>query len=340
MTVHHSPDIQNSAQTLLSIKGLVTRFETASGSMDAVSGADLTVNKGEILGIVGESGSGKSVTALSIMGLIPRPPGRIVSGSIDLDGVGDLTKLTQKEMRAIRGRHVAMTFQDPLSFLNPVFRIGDQIIEGLREHDIVKNKADARARAIELLRSVNIPMAEKRIDNYPHEFSGGMRQRALLAVALACEPRLLIADEVTTALDVVTQYEVLLLLRRLVTERGLSIIFVTHDLGVAAALCDRIAVMYAGRVMEIGPARQVLGDPRNPYTISLMETVPRFDVLSTRLRTIGGSTPSLFSPPAGCRFNPRCSLAQDLCREQTPPLSAVAETHRSACHFWQEAKRA
>ncbi len=325
--------------TLLTIRGLVTRFETPRGAIDAVAGADLAVDKGEILGIVGESGSGKSVTALSIMGLIPSPPGRIVAGEITLEGVGDLTRMTPRQLRGVRGRHVAMTFQDPLSFLNPVFRIGDQIIEGMLEHGIAANRAKARLRAIDLLRAVNIPMAEKRIDHYPHEFSGGMRQRALLAVALACEPRLLIADEVTTALDVVTQYEVLLLLRRLVQERGLSIIFVTHDLGVAAALCDRIAVMYAGRVMEIGPARQVLGDPRNPYTIALIETVPRFDVLSTRLRTIEGSTPSLFGPPPGCRFNPRCAMTRAICHEQAPALHAVSGDHRSACHFWQEAQR-
>ena len=337
MTSQTSPAASSpqGGEPLLKITDLVTRFKTPVGTIDAVAGVNLTIGKGEILGLVGESGSGKSVTAMSIMGLIAKPAGSIANGSIELEGVGDLTRLTDKQMRTRRGRDVAMTFQDPLSFLNPVYRVGDQIIEGLLQHGLVANRKQGRERAIALLKSVNIPFAEKRVDNFPHEFSGGMRQRALLAVALACQPRLLICDEVTTALDVVTQYEVLLMLRRLVDETGLSIVFVTHDLGVAAALCDRIAVMYAGRVMEVGPAGEILGNPSNPYTRALMETVPRFDIVAKRLRTIEGSTPSLYSPPPGCRFHPRCSLATDICRQQTPALENVAASHLSACHYRQ-----
>ncbi len=319
---------------LLTVDGLVTRFTTGRGSFDAVGGISLTLRRGEILGLVGESGSGKSVTARSIMRLVPDPPGRIVGGRIELSGAGNLLDLPMREMRRVRGRRIAMAFQDPLSFLNPVLTIGDQITEALLLHGIAASRRQARDKAAALLASVNIDAPDQSLQRYPHQFSGGMRQRVLLAIALACEPDILIADEVTTALDVVTQYEVLLLLRQRVAERGLSIIFVTHDLGVAAALCDRIAVMYAGRVMEVGPARAVLQAPSNPYTTALMQAVPRFHDIGKRLESIKGTAPNLMVPPPGCRFHPRCSLARPVCAVCAPGLEAVAAGHLTACHAW------
>ena len=319
---------------LLRVDGLVTRFTTGRGCFDAVNGISLTLRRGEILGLVGESGSGKSVTARSIMRLVPDPPGRIVGGRIELSGAGNLLDLPMREMRRVRGRRIAMAFQDPLSFLNPVLTIGDQITEALLLHGVAASKRQARDKAAALLASVNIESPEQSLKRFPHQFSGGMRQRVLLAIALACEPELLIADEVTTALDVVTQYEVLLLLRQRVAESGLSVIFVTHDLGVAAALCDHIAVMYAGRVMEAGPARAVLQAPSNPYTAALMQAVPRFDDIDRRLESIKGSAPSLLVPPPGCRFHPRCSLARPVCAECSPALERIATGHTTACHAW------
>ncbi|ULR43552.1 ABC transporter ATP-binding protein [Rhizobium sp. K102] len=333
------------ADTILDIKGLRTVFRIRSGEVTAVNGIDLSVAAGETLALVGESGSGKSVTSLSVMRLLTRNIGAIAAGSIDLkrkDGtVSNLVSLPEQEMRAIRGNDIGMVFQEPMSSLNPVYTIGDQISEPIRIHRGANRKAAMDA-AVALLDSVGIPDARRRAGQYPHELSGGMRQRATIAMALACDPTLLIADEPTTALDVTIQAQVLALLQRLQRERGMAMLFVTHNLGVVAEIAHRVAVMYAGRIVETGPVAEVFRNPRHPYTIGLLASMPKLGDASRmkqageRLAAIPGVVPSLMNMPAGCAFQPRCQFAVDACRAAVPPLADVNPRHKSRCIRWQE----
>ncbi len=317
---------------LLEVKNLETHFFTQDGVVKAVNNVSFHVDKGETLGIVGESGSGKSVTSLSIMRLIPNPPGKIVGGQILFDG-DDLVKYSDDEMRNIRGKDIAMIFQDPMTSLNPVLTIGRQITETLELHMKMTGK-EARNRAAELLAMVGIPSPEKRLDDYPHQFSGGMRQRVMIAMALSCNPQLLIADEPTTALDVTIQAQILELIGRLQEELGMAVIIITHDLGVVAGMADRVNVMYAGRVIEEGATEQIFADPRMPYTIGLLQSIPRLDEnRGHRLEPIRGLPPDLINLPEVCPFSPRCDYVRDVCYEQTPPLRPVAHNQRAACLF-------
>ncbi|GAB6877500.1 ABC transporter ATP-binding protein [Thermaerobacter litoralis] len=323
------------SRPLLEVRDLTAGFLTAQGPLVAVEGVSFTVGVGETVCLVGESGSGKSVTSLAIMRLLEYDNGAIFAGHVLLDGT-DLAAKTQEEMRRIRGRQVAMVFQEPMTALNPVFTIGDQIAEAVMLHE-GKGRAEAMARAVEMLRLVGIPEPEVRVRQYPHEFSGGMRQRAMIAMALACRPRLLIADEPTTALDVTIQAQILDLLRRLKAELGMSILLITHDMGVAAEMADRIVVLYAGRVVEEGPVEQIFERPSHPYTIGLLASVPDLEApRQRRLQAIPGSVPSIDRMPAGCRFHPRCPYAIDRCREEEPPLQPVAAGGRAACWLADE----
>ena len=314
---------------LLEVEALETHFATGAGVFRAVDGVSLTLGRGETLGLVGESGCGKSVTSLSIMRLVPQPPGRIAGGRVMLEG-RDLLVLDEGEMRQVRGDRIAMIFQEPMTSLNPVHTIGDQIIETIRLHRDM-TPAEARARAIEMLRLVRIPSPETRIDDYPHQLSGGMRQRAMIAMALACDPRVLIADEPTTALDVTIQAQILDLLRDLRDRTGTSIILITHDLGVVAELADRVAVMYAGRIVEEAPVKALFGDPQHPYTLGLLASIPGLSGSGERLTAIEGNVPNPYAIPDGCRFHPRCPFAIDRCRQKVPPLTVLAADHRVAC---------
>ena len=314
---------------LLRVQGLTTRFFTEDGVVHAVENVGFSVRPGEVLGVVGESGCGKSVTGLSIMRLLPDPPGRIISGVIAFQGE-DLLRLNDDEMRAIRGNKIAMIFQDPMTSFNPVLTIGRQIGEVLELHEGLR-PAQARARAIELLRMVGIPTPERRVRDYPHQYSGGMRQRAMIAMALACKPALIIADEPTTGLDVTIQAQILDLLRLLQRETGAAIILITHDMGVVAGMCDRAIVMYGGRVVEEANIFDLFADPRHPYTIALLGAVPRTDQVRDRLIPISGLPPDLIAPEAGCAFAPRCAFAFDDCRSKTPRLFTVGEGHTVAC---------
>jgi len=280
------------------------------------------------LGVVGESGCGKSMTALSIMGLVP-PPGRIVGGEIRFEGV-DLLKLSAAEMRELRGNTLSMIFQEPMTSLNPAFTVGAQIVEGIMKHRAV-GRAEAKALAIDGLRRVRIPSPEARFDEYPHRLSGGMRQRVMIAMALACRPRLLIADEPTTALDVTIQAQILDLMRTLREETGTAIILITHDLGVVAELADDVAVMYAGRVVERAPVGSLFAAPQHPYTVGLLGSIPKLHLDQDRLAVIEGQVPSLHAPVSGCQFHPRCPFAVEECRRQSPPLADVAARHQAAC---------
>jgi peptide/nickel transport system ATP-binding protein len=314
---------------LLDITGLRVAFDTASGPVAPVDGVDLAVPRGKTLGIVGESGCGKSMLSLAVMGLVPKP-GRIVAGSVMLDG-RDLTALSPSAMRKVRGGDVAMIFQDPMTSLNPVHDVGSQIMEAMRVHDRAASTKAMRAAAIEALRRVRIPSPERRLDEYPHQLSGGMRQRVMIAMALACRPRLLIADEPTTALDVTVQAQILDLLRSLQAETGMSLILITHDLGVVAEMADDVAVMYAGRVVERASAPSLFADPQHPYTIGLLGSIPRLDETYDRLLSIDGSVPPPFAMPGGCRFNPRCPFAVSDCRAEDPPMRVMAPGHAAAC---------
>jgi len=314
---------------LLRVQGLTTRFFTEDGVVHAVENVSFSVRPGEVLGVVGESGCGKSVTGLSIMRLLPDPPGRIVSGAIAFQGE-DLLRLNDDEMRAIRGNKIAMIFQDPMTAFNPVLTIGRQIAEVLELHEGLR-ATQARDRAIELLRMVGIPSPERRVRDYPHQYSGGMRQRAMIAMALACKPALIIADEPTTGLDVTIQAQILDLLRLLQRETGAAIIMITHDMGVVAGMCDRAIVMYGGRVVEEANIFDLFADPRHPYTIALLGAVPRADQRRDRLEPIIGLPPDLIAPEAGCSFAPRCSFAYDDCWGKTPRLFTVGEGHTVAC---------
>jgi oligopeptide transport system ATP-binding protein len=317
--------------SLLHLDGLKTYFKTRGGDVRAVDGVDLDILPGETVGLVGESGSGKSVTARSILRLLPTPPARYAGGAIFFKGV-DLLGLSETEMRKLRGGKISMIFQDPMTFLNPVFTAGEQVAEAIRLHQ-GKNRAEAREQTIELFRTVGIPNAEKRYDAYPHELSGGMRQRIMIAIALSSQPELLIADEPTTALDVTIQAQILDLLRTLQRDLGMSILLITHDLGVVAETCNRVAVMYAGRIVEQAPIDALFSSPQHPYTIGLMNAIPRADLEDSAPAPIEGSPPDLLNPPSGCRFHPRCPHRQAICVTDDPVLRDLEPGHRSACHF-------
>ncbi|MGC5328474.1 ABC transporter ATP-binding protein [Brevibacillus sp. SYSU BS000544] len=320
-------------QSILEINKLRTHFFTDRGEIPAVDGIDLSINKGEILGIVGESGCGKSVTSLSVMRLIPYPPGKIVDGSIRFKGE-DLVTASEKRMREIRGNEIAMIFQEPMTSLNPVYTIGNQIGEAIRIHTKV-SKNEARKRSIEMLRKVGIPRAEQIVDEYPHQLSGGMRQRVMIAMAMACNPELLIADEPTTALDVTIQAQILDLMRRLNEDMGTAILLITHDLGVVAEMCHRVIVMYAGNVVEQADVRTILKDPKHPYTIGLINSIPKIEEDLDRLYSIPGNVPIPGSLTVGCRFAPRCEHVTDKCRSHMPKLTEVSEGHLARCWLHQ-----
>jgi len=319
---------------ILEVKNLKTSFFTHLGEVQAVRGSSFSLNEGEVLGIVGESGSGKSVTALSIINLIEEP-GKIKEGSIIFEGQ-DLTKLSKSEITNLRGNEIAMIFQDPMTSLNPVYTIKNQMIEVIRRHTDM-SKAQAKQHAIDMLELVGIPEAQERISSYPHEFSGGMRQRVLIATALSCSPKLLIADEPTTALDVTIQAQIIDLLKHLQKEIKTSIILITHDLAVIAEMCTKIIVMYGGMIMEKGTVDEIFYEASHPYTIGLHKSVPSMEKSGKeRLIPIAGSPPDLLSPPAGCPFSPRCEFAMQICLEQAAPMFELNETHCSACWLHHE----
>jgi peptide/nickel transport system ATP-binding protein len=305
---------------VLSVRKLRVEFPTRRGTLVAVDDISFDIAPGEVLGVVGESGAGKSLTGTAVIGLI-EPPGRVAGGEVLLKGKR-IDNLPYEEMRRLRGRHIGMVFQDPLTSLNPLYRVGEQLIETIRTHQPI-SESEARSRAIALLTEVGIQGAERRIDGYPHEFSGGMRQRVVLALALCAEPELVIADEPTTALDVSIQAQIIQLLKKLCRERGTAVMLITHDMGVIAETADRVAVMYAGRIAEIGPVRDVVQRPHHPYTKGLMGSIPTLDTHATRLVQIPGSMPRLTAIPKGCAFNPRCGSAMDRCRVERPePMKA------------------
>jgi len=321
--------MRNPAPALLEVRGLRTLFKGEQGEARAVDGVDFQLQRGRTLGIVGESGCGKSVTALSIMGLVPQPPGRIAAGEVLFEGE-DLLKSSPQRLRDLRGDKLAMIFQEPMTSLNPAFTVGDQISETILRHRKV-TPAEARAQAIEMLRRVRMPSPERRALDYPHQLSGGMRQRVMIAMALACNPQLLIADEPTTALDVTIQAQILELMRALRAELGTSIILITHDLGVIAELADEVLVMYAGKVIERCAAQRLFSQPQHPYTVGLLGSIPRLHLEQERLSAIEGFVPDAAALPAGCRFNPRCPFVIDQCKEEEPPLAEVAQGHYAAC---------
>lgn len=316
-------------ENILEVKNVKTSFFTHLGEVQAVRGASFTMKKGDILGIVGESGSGKSVTALSVMRLIEEP-GKIKEGQIIFDG-NDITNLNERQMSDIRGNEIAMIFQDPMTSLNPVYSIRNQMVEVIRRHQNISNK-DAIKKAINMLHLVGIPEPEQRIKAYPHQFSGGMRQRAMIATALSCSPKLLIADEPTTALDVTIQAQILDIMRNIKSQLNTSIILITHDLGVIAEICTNIIVMYGGMIMEKGSVDDIFYDPQNPYTVGLHKSVPKMNAShKDRLIPIDGSPPDLLSPPAGCPFSTRCPNVMEICLEKMPPMFNLNDNHSSAC---------
>ena len=319
---------------LLSVRDLRVSFETEDGSVRAVDGISFDVKRGETLGIVGESGSGKSVANLSLMRLIPEPPGKIASGSISFDG-RDVLRLSPSEIRALRGKRIAMIFQDPMTSLNPFMRVSKQLMEVTQLH-LGHTKRQARAHAIAMLEHVGIPDAAERVDSYPHEFSGGMRQRVIIAMALSCQPELLIADEPTTALDVTIQAQILELIKQLKSETGASVILITHDLGVIAGMTDHVIVMYAGRVFEQAPTRELFERPGNPYTRGLLRSVPDPTEDEGTLYQIPGQPPDLAHLPPGCPFASRCERAEEVCQKEFPPFVQLTPSHQSLCHFANE----
>jgi peptide/nickel transport system ATP-binding protein len=317
---------------LLDIRGLKTYFATDEGWVHAVDGVDLTIDRGETLGVVGESGCGKTVTALTVMKLIPMPPGKIVAGQVLWQG-RDLVPLDEAGMRGIRAKEIAMIFQEPMTSLNPVYTVGEQIAEVVRLHEGLGRGA-ALEKTIEMLRLVRIPNPERRFRDYPHQFSGGMRQRVMIAMALACNPKLLIADEPTTALDVTIQAQILDLIAELKARLGMAVMLITHAMGVVAETAQRVTVMYAGKVVEEAPVRELFAQPRHPYTQGLIRSIPRIDTAAgrkERLEQIRGVVPSLLDPPPGCRFAPRCKFAREDCTREIPPLREVAPGHKVAC---------
>jgi oligopeptide/dipeptide ABC transporter ATP-binding protein len=326
------------AEPILSIRDLAVHFTTEDGVVQAVDGITYDVYPGETLGIVGESGSGKSVSTMSILGLIPQPPGKIVRGEAYFNG-RDLLKMSKKELRHVRGSEVAMVFQDPMTSMNPVLKVGFQIGEAIRTHHPDKKDAEVKEQAVGLLRLVGVPNPEQRYEQYPHEFSGGMRQRAMIAMAISNSPQLLIADEPTTALDVTIQAQILEVLKKAQDETHAATILITHDLGLIAELAERVIVMYAGKIVEYGDVQTIFESPRHPYTIGLMDSLPRIGVDEEWLRPIPGQPPSLISRPPGCAFHPRCFLSEGRvrCREDEPPLRPIDQAaHLSACHFVDE----
>ena len=320
--------------SLLEVKDLVVEFPGRRGTLRALDGVSLDIAPGEVLGVVGESGAGKSLTGAAIIGLL-EPPGRIVSGEIRLEGER-IDRLPHEAMRHIRGRKIGAIFQDPLTSLNPLYTVGQQLVETIRAH-LPVSAAEARARAIALLRDTGISAPEQRIDHYPHQFSGGMRQRVVIALALAAEPKLIVADEPTTALDVSVQAQIIALLKRVCAQHGAAVMLITHDMGVIAETCDRVAVMYAGRVAEIGPVHAVINHPAHPYTAGLMAAIPDMSADVDRLYQIEGSMPRLDAIPRGCAFNPRCPRAFERCRSERPELMPAGAT-RAAC--WLHAQAA
>jgi len=319
---------------LLEVRSLTTQFFTEDGVVRAVEDVSFEIFPGEILSLVGESGCGKSVTGLSLLRLISIPPGKIVSGELLFDG-RDLMELGEREMERVRGNDISMIFQEPMTSLNPVFTIGNQIMEAIQLHQNL-DKKEARRRAIEMLDRVRIPSPEVRIDSYPHQLSGGMRQRAMIAMALSCQPKLLIADEPTTALDVTIQAQVLRLLKEIQSEMEMAVMLITHDLGVVAEIADRVAVMYAGRIVETGPIEAIFGEMRHPYTKGLWESIPQLKEKRRRLNAITGQVPDPMNLPAGCKFHPRCYLMIDDCKKEEPPLYPVNGKHFSRCLRWKE----
>nr|WP_035287041.1 ABC transporter ATP-binding protein [Brevibacillus massiliensis] len=324
MTVEH----------LLQVENLKVNFKTFGGEVKAVRGVTFHVDKGETVAIVGESGCGKSVTAQAIMGLIPSPPGRIVDGSIRFNGQ-EITAMSKEELHRIRGTQIGMVFQDPMTALNPTMKVGSQIAEGLIRHRNL-GKQEAKQKAVEMLKLVGIPDAAKRAEQYPHEFSGGMRQRVVIAIALACSPELVIADEPTTALDVTVQAQILDLMRDLQQQNNLAIVLITHDLGVVAEAAQRAVVMYAGIVVETGPVEEIFARPKHPYTWGLMKSMPRIDGAKERLVPIEGAPPDLFNPPHGCPFAARCDYAMEICQRQMPEATDFADGHKAACWLHDE----
>ncbi|MFD3775728.1 ABC transporter ATP-binding protein [Streptomyces sp. NPDC058612] len=319
---------------LLEVRDLHVEFKTRDGVAKAVNGVDYSVDEGETLAVLGESGSGKSVTAQAVMGILDSPPGRIAGGEILFKGE-DLLKMKEERRRKIRGAEMAMIFQDALSSLNPVLSVGAQLGEMYEVHRGMSRK-DSRAKAVELMNRVKIPAAKERVGDYPHQFSGGMRQRIMIAMALALEPSLIIADEPTTALDVTVQAQVMDLLAELRRELNMGLILITHDLGVVADVADKIAVMYAGRIVEAAPVHEIYRAPAHPYTRGLLDSIPRLDQKGQELYAIKGLPPNLLAIPPGCAFNPRCPMARAVCRTDVPPLAPVAEERTSACFFWKE----
>ena len=316
-------------ETVLAVENLVTSFKVSGREINAVDNCSFTVKKGKTLGIVGESGCGKSVTSLSLMRLIPNPPGKIVSGNIIFENKNLLT-LSEKEMRSVRGNKISMIFQEPMTSLNPVYTIGNQIAEVFTLHKGATRK-EARDLSIEMLKLVRIPSPEKRIDDYPHQLSGGMRQRVMIAIALACKPSLLIADEPTTALDVTIQAQILALMNNLQKETGMSTILITHDLGVVAETCDDVVVMYAGKIVEKSSTKELFENPKHPYTIGLLNSIPKLGEKKHRLNTIPGIVPSLSNIPKGCRFQDRCSLVSDECKIKEPELKTLKNEKQVSC---------
>jgi peptide/nickel transport system ATP-binding protein len=330
VTLQPRPE-QHSGDHLLEIRGLKTYFATDNGVVHAVDGVDLAIDRGETLGVVGESGCGKTVTAMSVLKLIAMPPGRIVAGQILWQG-RDLVPLTPEEMRPIRSKEIGIVFQEPMTSLNPVYTVGAQIAETVREHEGLGRRA-ALERAVEMLRLVHIPNPHRRVNDYPHQFSGGMRQRVMIAMALSCNPKLLIADEPTTALDVTIQAQILELITEMKERLGMAVMLITHAMGVVAETAQRVAVMYAGKVVEEAPVGELFSRPRHPYTRGLIRSIPRIDRAGRkeRLAAIAGIVPSLLEPPPGCRFAARCEFAMPVCNAATPPLRRVATDHEVAC---------
>jgi peptide/nickel transport system ATP-binding protein/oligopeptide transport system ATP-binding protein len=334
MTADTAP---NGSGPLLDINGLTTRFPTPRGVLTAVDDVSFQVDAGEVFGLVGESGSGKTATIRSILRLVPRP-GRVAAGSIRFKGT-DLARLDERQLRRIRGREIAMIFQDPGTALNPVVRIETQIVEMLTAHGVSRGAA-ARRQAVELLRAVGIPAPEQRLRDFPHQMSGGMAQRVVIAIAIAANPILLLADEPTTALDVTIQDQILTLLLQLQAERGMSMILVTHNLGVVAETCHRVGVMYAGQLVEVAPTAALLAEPKHAYTLGLLSCVPRVEVQVPELRSIPGNVADLLAPPTGCRFHPRCPFATEECRQGTMPLRQIARDRWTACIHHDRLSRA
>jgi peptide/nickel transport system ATP-binding protein len=329
------------APDLLEVRGLTTHFHTPEGTVRAVENVSLRIRRGRTLGVLGESGSGKSVTALSILQLIPRPPGRILAGEVRFQGQ-DLLRLAPSEMFALRGKHISMIFQEPMTSLNPVYPVGDQIAEIFQVHEAMR-RGEAWEQATRMLRTVGIPAPERRVFDYPHQFSGGMRQRVMIAMAIACRPQLLIADEPTTALDVTIQAQILDLMLALQEELGMAMLMITHDLGVIAEMSDDVAVMYAGEVVETLPRDALFSEPQHPYTRGLLRSVPKlgekFRIGKRPLQELPGVVPSLNHLPQGCPFAPRCSEVHDRCREARPPLFILNEEHTSKCWLAEGASR-